>query len=156
MPRVSQEERRWSYFVEIEDVEEPDMKDFERGKRLAEGLAKIRNSLLNVDDEHLNIRWSSLNRARIIVLPSFPVEREIVRSDGFYEYTSPHEISESDIPLVISHFEIVKPRLGESIPEVILINGSGPTYHTPQGGFQVQELYRSLDLLPHKVAMQKR
>ena len=153
MPFVSQEHRRWEYYAESGTYKEPTQEDFVRGQRLAEGLCKLRQSLLNVADEHLDIAWSSLNDARIIVVPKSPIRREVVRADGFYDYTSPNELSESDYPLVIARFKLFKPEL--TMPDIPLVDAESPSFEG-HAGFQIKEVFSALDITAHQIAVSKK
>ena len=160
MSFVDESERMEPYYVELEGLIVPTAEEFERGKRLATGLALLRQGILRDDlldadeDQYQDMSWGSLNDVRIIVIPSFPVEREIIRGDSFYEHTSPHEKTKSIIQLVLSHIELVKPRSGEPIPIEPLINASSPSYRR-RDGFPLREV-STLDLTTHQVAVHRR
>lgn len=152
MARLSQEDRSWRYYAETEGFGEPSIKDFERGKRLAEGLQKIRDSFLGLDDEHLSINWWSINGTRMIVIPKFPVEREVNEVSRFNTYLSVRERTASDTPLVISSFSIVRNELVQT-QGPLFINGSSPTYRVGRNRLEVEESFRNLDILPHQIAV---
>jgi hypothetical protein len=163
MSAAHEADRHWPYYVEVENFQEPTPEELERGARFAKGLSWMHEAILRIgaedqehetiDDQHLTIDWGSLNRARLIVLPNFPVDREIIRGDPFYEYTSPHEKTKSEIPLVIVHIKLIESRDKRAVMGKPLIVGSSPSYDTP--GLPLREI-TVLDLSEHKVAMRHR
>lgn len=152
-------ERRWPYYCEVEDMPTPSAADFERGRRLSADLTLIWDAMLKQavwpsdfeDDQNLSLRWSSLNRTRLMVLPSFPIPREVIRGDPFYEYTSPHEKSESKKALVISDIELLTTNKEEQAKP--LVRAHSPSYRVPE--LPLVEV-STLHLGDHQIAVIKR
>ena len=135
-------ERRHPYFVEVNGSFDPTDEQLEKGQRFAQGLANMRESLADIEDAYLEVSLSSLNRGLIVVNPSFPIDRTVIRGDGFYEWMSPDERSISAIQLVISSFKLID-------RESPLIEARSPGYESTMPVAEIAQI----DPTKHQIAV---
>lgn len=151
MEKPTEQERRCQYYCEAMREIDPTDEDFERGQKFVDALVALKEAFNGVDTAHGDFLTSLEKGGVIVVQPTSPVERTVVKSQPFYEYLSPNERTESDAQLVIKWFQLLRPR-NDVDSDGIMIEAHSPDYPINAGGMPIEEVYK-FDITRHKVAI---